>query len=37
MRAAKYHRDLKAARRMLKQFCIDHYCIVWFLWIKAAV
>lgn len=28
MRAAKYHRDIKAARSILKQFCIDHYCIV---------
>jgi CP12 domain len=28
MRAAKYHRDIKAARQMLKQFCVDHYCIV---------
>ncbi len=28
MRAAKYHRDIKMARKMLKQFCIDHYCTV---------
>lgn len=28
MRAAKYHRDLKAARAVLKQFCLDHCCIV---------
>ncbi len=28
MRAAKYHRDIKVARKMLKQFCIDHYCTV---------
>jgi CP12 domain len=28
MRAAKYHRDIKVARKMLQQFCIDHYCTV---------
>ncbi len=28
MRAAKYHRDIKIARQMLKQFCLDHSCMV---------
>jgi uncharacterized alkaline shock family protein YloU len=28
MRAAKHRRNIKIARQMLQQFCIDHYCIV---------
>jgi CP12 domain len=28
MKSAKYHRDIKVARQMLKQFCIDRNCTV---------
>jgi hypothetical protein len=28
MRAARYHRNLEASRRMLRTFCADHSCVV---------